>query len=313
MRIIKWVKNKIALFALAVAKVEESTLTQSGTAFGNQIGHVQDVNQGRLSDSLQKGQITQEVKELRWRMYKVLKATDGVSAKITGYDDDGLPIVKVFEPTINPLKNIKVDDIDDYEINMIVDNTEIMVGAYDGSNIEAIEGIDGEETEDKDGHIKKTIGEVSFDELISNGKSERPISIVREFKPKFEIEKYTKKLVVRDMGENKRLLEFYISMYPDEYDRKTRLLISEIKKAIKNPRISDMLDIKGVNYITDKTMGAKDFHLYEYEVIKFDKIIEFNGHYVIKFQSTITTDGLDIVEQFKEIDLDGRYDRKEVK
>jgi hypothetical protein len=313
MGIINWFKKRMSYIALATAKVEESTLTQRGTSFDGGISHVQDVNQGRLSDSLQKGEITQEVKELRWRMYKVLKATDGVSAKISGYDDDGMPIVTITESKVTPLKNVKVDNADEYDVLMIVNNSEIMVGTSDGVNIEAIEEREGEENEDKDGDKTKTIAEVSFDELLSNGKTERPISITREFKPKFEIEKYTKKLIVRDMGEDQRLLEFYVSMYPDEYDRKTRLLISEIKKAIKNPRMSDMLDIKGVNFITDKTMGAKDFRLYEFTIDKFDKIIEYDGHYVIKFKSTITTNGLDIVDKFKELDLDGRYDRKEAK
>jgi len=148
---------------------------------------------------------------------------------------------------------------------------------------------------------------------MSNIKSERPINVGRDFKPKFEIEKYTKRVVVMEISETERLLEFYISIYPDEYDRKTRLLISEIKKGITNPRAVDSLDIRDVNYITDKTMGANDLELYEYSIKGFDKIVEFDGHYVIKFNAEVTTNGENIIAKFKEMDLYERYDKKEAK
>lgn len=299
--------------AFATARVGENTLTQKGSSRDGGVGQVQNINQGRLSDSLQKGEVTQEVKELRWRMYKVLKATDGLSAKVIGYDEDGLPIVEVVEAKKIPLKKILVDDYDDYDTIMIVDNSEITSSTFDGSNLEALNGVDGELVKDIDGDDTKTLAEISFNELHSNSKNERPIQIVRDIKPKFEIENYAKKLIVRFINENERLLEFYISKYPDEFDRKTRLLISEIKKAINNPRFSDMLEIKGVNYISNKTMGAKDLHLYEYGDVVFDKIIEFDGHYVIKFISKVTTNGLDIVEKFKDIGLEARYENKEAK
>ncbi|NIQ16662.1 MAG: hypothetical protein GTO02_20430, partial [Candidatus Dadabacteria bacterium] len=52
-----------------------------------------------------------------------------------------------------------------------------------------------------------------------------------------EIEKYAKKLYVRDIDGENKLLEFYLSKYEDEFDGKTKLLISEIKKAINNPKL----------------------------------------------------------------------------
>lgn len=313
MGLANWFKKKMAALALATANVEKNALGQGGEALSHDVNQVQRHKQGMLSDALMRAEITQEVKELRWRMYKVLEATDGVSAKIVGYDEDGYPIVEVKDNTKRPMKNVRVDAEDNYRPIMIVDNSEIMLGTSGGSDTETIDGVDGELVEDEDGDNTKTIGEISADDYHSNIKTERPINVTRTIRPKFEIEKYAKKLVVREINNVDRLLEFYVSMYPDEYDRKTRLLISEIKKAMNNPRMCDMLDIDGINYITNKTMGAKDYEFYEYIVSGFNKIVEFDGHYVIKFDATVATNGENIIEKFREIDLDVKYQNKEAK
>lgn len=310
----KWLKKQIAMMSLAMVNVEKNAFGQGGEQLGQSVNQVQRLKQGMLSDALTRGEITQEVKELRWRMYKVVKATAGVTAVITGYDEDGYPIVEVKGKSKKRyLKNVIVDGEDDYKTIMVVDNSEVMLGTSDGSDVEALEGVDGTTEEDKDGDKTRTIGEISFDDYMSNIKSERPINIIRDIRPKFDIETYTKKLIVREISKTERLLEFYVSMYPDEYNRKSRFFLSELKKAKNNPRASDSLDIKGVNYITVNTMGTSDYELYEYEITSFDKMIEFDGHYVIKFKANVTINGDNIIDKFREIDLDERYKNKERK
>ena len=71
-------------------------------------------------------------------------------------------------------------------------------------------------------------------------------------------------LNVRKINDSERLLEFYVSIYPDEYDRTSRMFLSELKRVIKNPRISDMIEISGVGFTTYKSIGVKDFHQYQY-------------------------------------------------
>lgn len=309
-----WLKKKAAMLSLAMAKVEETTLTQGGTAVESSVGSYQRVNQGRLSDSLQRGEITQEVKELRWRMYKIIKATDGVTATITGYDEDGMPIVEVTGKSKRRyMKNVQADVEDPYKPIMVVNNAEVTLGTFGGTDVEALEEVEGEATEDEDGDTTRSIGEVSFDEYISNVKSERPIKVTRNIRPKFEIEDYTKKMIVREIEGDERLLEFYVSIYPDEYNRKSRFFLSELQKAMKNPRASDSLDIEGVNYITQNTMGASDYELYEYVITGVHKIVEFDGHYVIKFKANVTINGDNIIDKFRELDLDERYKNKEAK
>ena len=313
MKLLKWFNRKMSNLMFSLSKVEQENLTQGGISYESDSGQYQRINQGRLSDSLLNAEVTQEVKELRWRMYKVLKATDGVTAKIVGYDDDGMPIVEVRESKIHPLKKVKVDSEDSYNVVMVVDNSEITLGSLGGSDINNIKEIDGEDKIDKDGDKSRTIAETTFEDMESSVKNERPITIIRSSRPKFDIEKYTKKLIIRKINETEFLLEFYISKYVDNYNRKSRLFISECKKVFTKPKFCNMLDIDGLSFITNKTMGSKDFLFYEYSNLKFDKIIEFGGDYVIKFKSTISENGLDILEVFREKGLDDKYDKKQIK
>jgi hypothetical protein len=124
---------------------------------------------------------------------------------------------------------------------------------------------------------------------------------------------FTDKLYVRDIDGKNKLLEFYISRYPNENDRKTNLLVSTLKKAMKNPRVTDMFDIHEVGFITHRSIGAPDFHEYQYKIIDFDKIVEHNGYYVVKFKAEIMVDGVSLVEQYRMGDLDERYENLEMK
>ena len=71
--IINWVRSKLATLALATASVEKDMFKQTSVELEGTIGYVQRHNQGTLADSLNRGEITQEVKELRWRLFKILE------------------------------------------------------------------------------------------------------------------------------------------------------------------------------------------------------------------------------------------------
>ena len=68
-----------------------------------------------------------------------------------------------------------------------------------------------------------------------------------------------------------------------------------------------------VSFTTYKTVGVKDFRRYVYDVQSFDKVIEFDGNYVIKFKCGVTTNGEYLLEKFREEGLELRYKNKERK
>jgi len=315
-KIKNWIKRKFALLAFALSSAEKDTFGQKGDVLGNEGSMSQTLNQGMLSDSLLRGEITLPVKELRWRLYKVLSESKSRVSTIIGYDEDNLPIVSTSVIDKYNLKKVLRDNIDDYDVELVVNNEAIVKSTldmvngndFDKESSETFDLVGSDKIEDSN-----TLGEISFDDIMSMFKDKKSIYVEREYKPKFEIEYFSKKLIVRKVNKETRLLEFYISSYTDPHQRRSRLLLSEIKKAIKNPRGSDLLDISKIGFISDKTIGVPDGLEYEYSITKFDKIIEFNGHYVIKFLATVTVDGHNIFNKYKLEELEERYKNKEAK
>ena len=308
-----WFSNKMATISLAMANVEKNALSQMGETLSTDTAKFQRHTQGQLADSLINGEITQEVMDLRWRTYKIIRETEGVTAEIVGYDEDGMPIVKTSKKNVKAgLKKVKLDTFDDYPLEMIIDNSEIVLGgnqAMDNDNISILDEV-MLNYDDNGNVVSGSHGSIGSVEYFATNKSETPIVILRNQVPKFKLENFTKKLNVRKINETERLLEFYVSKYPDEYNRTSRLFLSDLKKAMVEPEKSTIIEFSGVNFITYKSMGVNDFLEFEYDNISYDKIVEYNGYYVIKFIGTIKIDGRDILDEHRMVELDKKYENK---
>lgn len=316
MKLTNWVKRKMAIIALAMSKVEKNAFSQSGEELTNNMSQEQRHTKGTVADDLKQGKITQEVETLRWRMYKILEETQGRTAEITGYDEYGLPIVTTKKIDYkSSLKKIKLEPSDEYSLEMVVDNTEIAMSGNEAMANDYIQLLDNVTLnyDDVGNVLSASHGVISGNEYFATNKTEKPIYIERNSLPKFELETYTKKLYIRKINDSKRLLEFFVSMYPDEYNRTTRLFISDIKKAIVKPIESTILNFEKVSFITYNTVGVSDFLEYKYNNIVFDKIVEYNGNYVIKFICDIEIDGESILEGHRVVSLDKKYEDKEKK
>jgi hypothetical protein len=316
MKLTNWINRKLAILSLAMGNVEKNAFSLTEEAFVTNTTQQQRHTQGTVADDLKQGIITEEVKNLRWRTYKVLQETQGLTAEIVGYDEDGMPIVKTkrVNNTVG-LKKIKLEPSDTYPIEMVVDNSEIIISSHEAIDNKHIELLDNPEIiyNDNGEAISATHGEINSTEYFAMNKTEKPIIIERDELVKFNIETYTKKLHIRKINDSKRLLEFYVSMYPDEFNRTTRLFISDIKKAIENPNQSNMLSMKTVDFVSYKTIGVNDFLEFKYNNIEFDKITSYNGHYVIKFIADVELDGVSIFESHRMDTLDKKYENKEKK
>lgn len=307
----KWFKNQVIALTMSMTNVEKNMLGQGG---GSQLSedvtakHLRHM-QGTLLDALMRGEITQEVKDLRWRMYKVDQASKNMKSNFTLNTDGTMTYLGSEEVSHEDLlSKIKMDTFDDYPLEMVVKNTEVTLGV--------IETIYGEQM--KQEHVSGdtvlntlTINEISAKDYSATVKGELPIKIERKFFPKFYLEKFSKKLVIRKIDDTKKLLEFYVNKYPDEYNTTSNFFINEIKKVIENgPQHSNFLQIDEVGFVTNKTIGVVDSLLYTYNVLSFDKIIEFDGNYVIKFICEVTTNGEFILEQYVEAELEEKYKKK---
>jgi hypothetical protein len=316
---INWVKRKAAMLSLAMANVERNSLSQIGDTIESNVNQERRHTQGTLLDGMINGELTEEVQDFRWRMYKIMKASEDIRATITEYikDEDGNEVPVTVLSKVDKkraLNKIKVDDFDDYILEMVVDNSESNIGRDETMTNDFINLHDKPiESVDEDGDIVITHGEISPDAHFATSKTDKPILVGRTFIPKFEIEEFAKKMHVRKINETDKLLEFYVSKYPDDENRNSKLFINEIKKGINNHLLTPFLEIKEVSFITHKTLGVYDFLEYKFDIIKFDKIIEFNGYYVIKYIAKTIIDGKYIMEEYRRTELDEKYANKEKK
>jgi hypothetical protein len=144
-------------------------------------------------------------------------------------------------------------------------------------------------------------------------KAESKIKIRHTYPSRFRLEKYVKKMNVRTMDNDTKLLELYVTSYPDEFDRLHKMFIIEVKNTINNPRTSNIIELDMISFVTNKDLGTVDNRLFEFDDIKYYKIVEFDGHYVIKFKANVKTYSHSIIEKFREHELDMRYENMEAK
>jgi len=284
-----WFKRAIFHISIALSKVEKNALGQIGNNLSDDTNAVQRHMQGTLADDLLQGRLTEEVTLLRARLYKVIEATQELRNNIKPILNENGEIINYdisVKSSKKPLyRKIKGDPFDDYKVLMEINNRPITA-----SVLESLERIGN-------------YGIINEFSIIIN----------REIHPRLEIEKYTKKLLIRKISESKRLLEFYIPKYYDEYDKKTVFLISSIRKAQSAPKNSDLLDIKSVGFVTNGDAGVKDFLEFQYMITEFDKIVEYDGNYIIKFFATPMVEGENIFEKYRSHKLDEKYKNKEFK
>lgn len=314
MRISNWLKNKIAVLSIAFSNVEKNVFSQKKDSIVEDTTHTQRHLQGTLADALLRGEMNQEVKNLRWRIYKILKASKNVSLIFDKNDENGdnwYKTKKIEQSRL--LDKVMLDSYDDYPLEMVVINDEIKL-----SNLEAIsehfKGYDEpiKNTDENGEVLSATHGEISANEFFIGNKGEKLIQINRNLFPKFYIERYTKRVNIRKINKKERLLEFYIGKYPDEYDRTNYLFIKEINNLIKNgPERINFIELNNVEFITNNTLGVEDFLYYNYKIKSFNKVIEFDGNYVIKFIGEVIVDGEDILSKYIEPEIEQNYlDRK---
>ena len=317
MKIINWAKQQIVALSVASSNVTNNLISQNGDVLVTNDSIEQDKNQGNLLDGLNKGILNTEVRDLRWRTYKVLKASENLKLKVHSMDQDGdfhFSSVKSTSDGIL-LKKVKLDSYDTYELEMVVDNSEIAIdgGETMGNNHLNLYG-DVKTYVNKDGDEIAIHGEINSNELAATMKAERPIRIERQAHPRFYLEKFTTKMHVKKISDEEKLLEFYVSKYPEERNPTSRLFVRKMEKSLSLGFIGDdvfMMD--EVGFISRNTLGSPDFLCYGYKIIGFDKVIEFDGHYVIKYKAKVIINGTDTLSDFIEEDLDKRYENKEVK
>lgn len=282
---------KIWVHSLAAAtkNVETQTLSQVNVdSVEGGINVVQDVNQGvhELAKALLRGELTEEVKQLRYRNYKV---------------DREAKKYKYFSPTLALKKKegkdnkfISFDKSDGLEVITVQYNYAISEDVLD-----AIKQIEN------GGRGKKTKYKFEFK---------------RDFIPRFRMEEFAKKVVVKRLDETHAILDFYFSKYPERFFRRSddksfrsKVFIHEIESIRDKGVKSDMLDVEELRFVTNHAYKQDDLMEFVFKNIMFREVAEFDGDYILRFKASIEHDGIDLTAAFYNKEMAEKYENKEKK
>ena len=245
----------------AADKVAFAAKDTSGNGDGANI-EVQNEEKSVYKDLL-RGEITQEVRELRHEMYYAERESHKYK-----YVGNGVAVKKnkLFDDEVKGLENS-----DGYKVQLIQNNREDTEGVADNL--------------------------VEYDYRLKEQRN-YTIKIERNFIPRFRIEEFANKVVVKRIDEKHVLLDVYVTKYESQFNRRHKPFLNELEAVYMGDTQSDIIDFDTLAFTTFKAYGADDLIYYKYNNIKFDNIVEFNGDYVLKFFADIECDGDDLINEF---------------
>ena len=222
-----------------------TTSQKNNDSSGAEINIRKETNGGVFNDLLEQ-KVTQEVEELRYSSYVV--AQESKKYKYVGDIGNGYAVKKT-ESELKE-KHINIDESDNLPIILIQDTEKICK-----SVIETLNGENNKYT----------------------------LKIDRKLYPRFLIENYIRKIVVKQ-AEEKYVIDLYCSKYPRQFkeriDKPFLREINNIKEGII--RNSDILEFNEISFITFNAWGVDDWTKFTFIDFEFYKIIEFDGNYIIR-------------------------------
>ena len=261
---------------------EDIVLKQSGAS--HQLDGMtiqQKVQDNRVSKALLRGELTQAVEELRDRTYRVDR-----EAKNYEYYTPMLAMrrekmdtkfVKYWNDDNLDVVTIQPNEINDDGINQVSVDHE---GVYKGYELFK---------HNQNYSIKLTRG---------------------DFTPRYYIEEYIKRVVVRKIDDTHSMLDLYISKYPDSKDFKSKGLIKEIEK-IKNEKLrSDIIDINTLSFVTNHAYKYDNMFKFEFDNLHLSYINEYDGFYVVSLKSRNVKNGIDLMKKYYSKSMDDKYKSK---
>lgn len=242
--------------------------------------NVQEMESNNLYSNLLKGELTQEVIETRYKTYRVLREADNFE-----YIGNGASKRKN-----NRDLKIKLENPTDLEIILVQDNKPI--------------------TETRD-EAEKRIDWQSEKVNVSSFNERFTLNIERDFTPRFKLEAFATRLVVKKLVDNAVELNLYVSKYAKRFESIPALFLREIKRIIEENNLkSEILSMDRLWFITDKAYGSDDLKKFSFINIKYFETTEFDGSYVLKFIAETEINGEDLTSRFFDSIAAKKYEEK---
>ena len=285
MKFIQKIYHRLRLFWHALfwgMKGVDSLLTSNQKTQGGSAFEVSDDAGGGVFKDILEQKVTQEVQELRYTSYKVAK-----ESKKYRYVGNG-KVVKKTESQLSE-KHGLIDETDNLPIILIQDSTLICEDVLTSLN-----------------EVNNTNSKKVFHDYT--------IKIERDCIPRFRIENYVKKLVLKQADGN-YVLDLYCSKYPRQFsEKKDRAFLSELKR-IKDgvARNSDMLDFQTLSFVTTNAWGVDDWFRFSFNDFELDGISEFDGNYIIRLGCQASLFMENLLDKIYSESAEKKYENKEAK
>jgi hypothetical protein len=255
-----------------------------------EVNHKLELGGSVYSDMLQEKE-TQRVQEFRDATYRVFREADKYKVKLSGIGVDGENLddensfitaeatkktdtweVKVPHLKTNGYKTILIQGAKDYDNDTNTRMKEAMTG----------EGID------------------SLDSLIFKIEYKDGVT------PKFHVERYIQKIVIKENTNGEYLADLYFSEYARQFVKRDSLFIAELNKIfqkLEKPIIFDVID--SITFVTDKAFGSENLHKKIISDLEYQTTEIFDGNFVVEFKCVVKD--VDVVEKYKTKELDEKY------
>lgn len=245
---------------------------------------------GNVYDDLLQEKETQRVRETRDATYRVYREADKYEVQLSGMREDG----ENFDDDDSVLTAVA-------KKKEIIDKPKNPVYETDGYKVILIQTAKEYENDKKTREIEAETGEAIDD--ISTLIFE--VSYKPGMTPRFHIERYIQKIVIKVNKDGKHKFDLYFSQYARQFVKRDSLFISELSKIFAGKRNSDILDLESVVFVTDKAFGLESLHRITLTNIVYDNISVFDGSFVLEFDCR--KDDEDIVAKYRTKELDEKY------
>lgn len=280
MGVFLWFYGYFTAFMFGLKRAGDEAFGQVDNGTGTEIGSVKDMDAHRISLDLLRAEETQQVEELRYRTYKVDR-----EAKHYDY--------------YSPLKAIKIKDLTKASKHVEYEKSDGLKLITIQENFPVTEGIEEGLEQYESGKPGKA--------------TEYWIKIRRDFLPRFALEKFTTKLVVKEFDEEHVILDFYVHKYPKQFDTVSRPFIREVREIIEKGIRSDVVRFGGVSFTTLHAYGFHDMILFDFDHAVFKEALEYDGHYILRFKAKVRIKGQDLQDQYYSKTMAEKYENKEKK
>lgn len=273
---------KIRVFWLSLFRgMKSADLKMMGTVKGGDIsdsGIEESIEQNHVFNDMLNENITQEVQEMVDSNYRVFRHANNFQ-----YIGNGNVVKKKKNMIVD---NHKIFNPEDYPVVLIQDNKMVVKGVLEATNTRY-----------------ENEGDVASDDIDDR----YTIKIEREVFPRFLIEKYIKKIVVREAEQNVKV-DLYCSSYPRQFRPTDALFINELMNIFgKKNRILDTVEIETIEFITDKAYNVDDILFFKFGNMKFEEINMYEKDFVLTYSALPICNAIDLTEKYKTESLDEKY------